>query len=117
MKDILETLNQTTGIQGCLVVGRDGLVIDNAGDISNLDMHELGATSTELFSAAESLIGERLEQGVVDLMHVESHKGKVVMVGINEQSVLVVMTRSKVNLGLVRWEVRSAAEKLKEAMG
>jgi predicted regulator of Ras-like GTPase activity (Roadblock/LC7/MglB family) len=116
MKEILEALNQTSGVQGCLIVGRDGLVIDNSGDVSNVPMDLLGATSTELFSTAESLVGERLEQGEVDLVHVESAKGKFVMMGINEQSFLVVMTRSKVNLGLVRWEVRSAAERLKEAM-
>lgn len=116
MRDILEGLNQTAGVQGCLIVGRDGLVIDNAGDVSNIPMDLLGATSTEFFSTAESLLGERLEQGSVDILHVESDRGKFVMMGINDQSFLVVMTRPKVNLGLVRWEVRSAAERLKEAL-
>ncbi|HEY3997264.1 MAG TPA: roadblock/LC7 domain-containing protein [Candidatus Xenobia bacterium] len=116
MEEILEGLTQTSGVQASMIVTKDGLVVAHSGDVGALDADSLGASSSEFFATAESMLGERLAQGPVEIIHVESSHGKFVMSGINESSFLLVIARSKVNLGLIRWEVKAAAERLKEVV-
>ena len=116
MEDILEGLNQTAGVQACMIVGKDGLLIAQSGEVPNLDTDLVAASSSEVYTAAEAITNERFEQGPVEVMHVETNHGKFVMASINDVSFLLAVARPKVNLGLVRWEVKAAAEKLKEVL-
>jgi len=85
---ILADLSKTEGIKGSMVVGKDGLVI--ASQIpSNLDSELIGAMASAAF-------------------------GKTLMTDAGE-GILVVLSDSKVNLGLIRISMKKATEKIKTA--
>jgi predicted regulator of Ras-like GTPase activity (Roadblock/LC7/MglB family) len=50
---ILEDLLKVEGVSAVLLVGRDGFVIEKAGDINDVDA--LGALSISLLGAAETI--------------------------------------------------------------
>jgi len=115
MDEILEVLTQVPGILGCLIVGKDGLVITQSGQI-NLDVDFLGATTADFFTSAEGMMGEKFNQGTLGVMTIEAAEGNFILQSINEVTFLLVLTHQKVNLGLLRWEIRAAAEKLKDVL-
>ncbi|MEW6283140.1 MAG: roadblock/LC7 domain-containing protein [Candidatus Eremiobacterota bacterium] len=115
MEDILEGLNQTPGVQGSLIVGKDGLVIASSGDMAQ-DPDFLGATTAEIFSAAESGVMERFERGELELLSLEATGGHLFFKNINEVTYLLVLTREDVNLGLIRFDIRRAAQQLQEQL-
>ncbi|MGB8656380.1 MAG: roadblock/LC7 domain-containing protein [Candidatus Zixiibacteriota bacterium] len=112
MYEILEELNKTTGINGSMIVGQDGIVI--AADLNTqLSDDALGASAASIVSTVkksmERLSNERLRQ-----ITIEAGKGKLFLtdVGIG---ILAVTTDPQVNVGLVRLEIKNAAEKIKSA--
>lgn len=115
MESILEELNQIPGVLGSLIVGTDGLVIVHAWD-QEVDMDMLGADSADVFNAANSLMNEKLENGEVSLLSIETDQAKFFVRGIDESTLLAVIASPDLNLGLLRIEISAAAEKLKEVL-
>ena len=110
MYQILEELNKTSGVTGSMLVSQDGIVI--AADLeSKLQDEIVGAMAASIMSAAQKSV-ERLNKTPLKQVTIEASKGKMFLadVGIG---VLVVTTESEVNIGLVRLEIRNAAEKIK----
>jgi predicted regulator of Ras-like GTPase activity (Roadblock/LC7/MglB family) len=114
MDEILETLSHTSGIAASMIVGKDGLVISQAGRLDDIDTDLLGATASEIYQSAESMMGEKFNRGALEGLMVEANGGKFMINSINDEVFLLVMCKKKLNLGLARWEVSSAAGKLKE---
>ena len=115
METILEELNQTPGVLGSFIVGTDGLVIVPAWD-QEVDMDMLGADSADVFNAAISLLDEKLEMGEINLLSMEAENAKLFLKSIDDSTLLAVATSPEVNLGLLRIEIASAAEKLEEVL-
>lgn len=115
MDEILDALTQTPGIQGAVIVGRDGLVIASAGKTGE-DADLVGATGAEMFTNAESASADRLGRGAVGSLTMEAAGGCLLARPIDEVTVLLVLTEEKINLGLVRFETRRAAEKLRDSL-
>ncbi len=112
MYKILEELNKTTGINGSMVVGEDGIVI--AADLNTqLQDEAVGALAASIVSTVKKSM-ERLSNEDLKQITVEAGKGKLFFteVGIG---ILAVTTDSQVNVGLVRLEIKNAAEKIKLA--
>ncbi len=110
MYKILEELNKTVGINGSMIVGQDGIVI--AADLNSaLQDEAVGALAASIVSTAKKSM-ERLSKEDLKQITVEATKGKLFLtdVGIG---ILAVATDPEVNVGLVRLEIRNAAEKLK----
>ena len=110
MYKILEELNKTTGINGSMVVGQDGIVI--AADLnSQLQDEAVGALAASIVSTVKKSI-DRLSSEDLKQITVEADKGKFFFtdVGIG---ILAVTTDPEVNVGLVRLEIKNAAEKIK----
>lgn len=110
MYQILEELNKTTGITGSLLVGPDGMII--AADLDTRFQDEtVGALAASITSTVGKSL-ERLNTSPFKQITIEAEKGKLFLtdVGIG---VLVVTTEPKVNIGLVRLEIKNAAEKIK----
>ncbi len=115
MEQVLEELCRVGGIEGCIIVGKDGLVITQSGKVlPELDF--LGASMADLFTNLESLLGEKFAQGDLDMVTLEAKKGKIFLRTINEVTFLVVFAQTKVNLGLLRGEIRIACERLKDLL-
>jgi predicted regulator of Ras-like GTPase activity (Roadblock/LC7/MglB family) len=112
MYDILNELNKTAGISGSMVVGQDGIVI--AADMNTqLQDEAVGALAASIVSTVKSSM-ERLSNEGLKQITVEASKGKLFLtdVGIG---ILAVTTEPQVNVGMIRLEIKSAAEKIKIA--
>lgn len=115
MEEVLEALAEVPGVQGCLVVGRDGLVIAGAGETGE-DPDLAGVTAADLFGGAETALTERLTRGGVDTLSLEAGEGSLLLRPIDAQTFLLVLAEASPNLGLVRYESRRAVDKLREAL-
>lgn len=115
MESILEELNQIPGVLGSLIVGTDGLVVVHAWD-REVDMDLLGADSADVFNAADSLMNEKLENGEVTLLSIETDNAKFFVRSIDDSTLLAVVASPELNMGLLRIEISSAAERLKEIL-
>jgi predicted regulator of Ras-like GTPase activity (Roadblock/LC7/MglB family) len=112
MFQILEELNKTVGINGSMIVGKDGIII--AADLNaNLEDETVGALAASIMDTVEKSM-ERLSNENLRQITVEASKGKLFLtdVGIG---ILAVTTDPQVNVGLVRLEIKNAAEKIKIA--
>jgi hypothetical protein len=93
-----------------MIVGKDGIVI--AADLhSGIQDETIGA----LTSAIASSVGKSLEKiklSPFKQVTVEASQGKIFLTDV-EIGTLVVTTESQVNLGLVRLEIKSASNRLK----
>ena len=110
MYKILEGLNKTTGINGSMIVGQDGIVI--AADLNTqLQDEAVGALAASIVSTVKKSM-ERLSDADLKQITVEASKGKLFLtdVGIG---ILAVTTDPQVNVGMVRLEIKNAAEKIK----
>jgi predicted regulator of Ras-like GTPase activity (Roadblock/LC7/MglB family) len=112
MYKILEELNKTTGINGSMIVGQDGIVI--AADLnSQLQGEAVGALAASILDTVKKSM-ERLSNEDLKQVTVEASKGKLFLndVGLG---ILAVTTDPQVNVGMVRLEIKNAAEKIKLA--
>jgi predicted regulator of Ras-like GTPase activity (Roadblock/LC7/MglB family) len=112
MYEILEELNKTTGVNGSMIVGQDGIVI--AADLhTQLQDEAVGALAASIVSTVQKSMS-RLSNDALKQITVEASGGKLFLtdVGIG---VLAVTTDPKVNVGLIRLEIKNAAEKVKRA--
>lgn len=116
MDEILEGLTHTGGIEGSLIVGKDGLVISQAGHLGDLDTDLLGATAAEIYQSAESMMVEKCGKGALQGVMLEGENAKFFLHAVNEEALLLVATKKKANVGLARWEVRAAAGRLKDEL-
>jgi uncharacterized protein len=115
MEEILESLTQVNGIQGTLIVGKDGLVIAYSGDIKT-DPDFLGATIADFFTTAENITDEKFAMGNLERLCIETNSSKFFLNNINSDTFLVIITEEQVNIGLIRMEMKAAAESLKEVL-
>jgi hypothetical protein len=105
MREVLSELNKTSGITGSMLVGHDGIVI--AADLnSQFDDETIGALAGSISSTvAKSL--ERLHQTPFRQLTIEANKGKM-FIAETPVGYLVVTAEEKVNMGLIRLEMKNA---------
>jgi predicted regulator of Ras-like GTPase activity (Roadblock/LC7/MglB family) len=112
MYKILAELNKTTGINGSMVVGQDGIVI--AADLnSQLQDEAVGALAASIVGTVKKSM-ERLSNEDLKQITVEASKGKLFFTDVGV-GILAVTTDPQVNVGLVRLEIKNAAQKIKLA--
>jgi predicted regulator of Ras-like GTPase activity (Roadblock/LC7/MglB family) len=110
MYKILEELNKTTGINGSMVVGQDGIVI--AADLhSGFQDEAVGALAASIVSTVKKSM-ERLSNEELKQITVEADKGKFFFADVG-LGILAVTTDPQVNVGLIRLEIKNAAEKIR----
>jgi predicted regulator of Ras-like GTPase activity (Roadblock/LC7/MglB family) len=112
MYDILEELNKTSGVNGSMIVGKDGIVI--AADLNTqLQNETVGALAASIVSTVQKSMS-RLSKDALKQVTVEASNGKLFLtdVGIG---VLAVTTDPQVNVGLIRLEIKNAADKVRLA--
>jgi predicted regulator of Ras-like GTPase activity (Roadblock/LC7/MglB family) len=112
MYEILEELNKTAGVNGSMIVGQDGIVI--AADLdTQLQDEDVGALAASIVSTVQKSVS-RLSDDALKQITVEASEGKLFLtdVGIG---ILAVTTDPKVNVGLIRLEIKNAAERVRLA--
>ncbi len=115
MDEVLEELNLTPGIQGSLIVGKDGLVITSAG-AAEPDPDFLGAETAELFQNAEAGMSEKFERGLLNVISLEGENGSIFLKSINEVTYLMVLAEENAGVGMIRHGINLASGKLKEQL-
>ena len=110
MYNILGDLNKTSGIEGSMLVGNDGIII--AADLDQrLEDETVGALAASIVSNVSKAM-ERLKQHNPDRITIEADEGKIFL---NDAGVgiLAVVTEPEVNVGMVRLEIKAAISKIK----
>lgn len=115
MEDILAHLCETNGVTGSLLVGKDGIVIASHLN-SNDDPDLLGALVADLFGGVGNSL-ERHTNSNIELVSVEREDGKLLLKHIEDaNALLAVLAGPKINMGLVRLEMKEASQQFKDML-
>ncbi len=110
MYNILGDLNKTSGIQGSMLVGNDGIII--AADLDQrLEDETVGALAASIVSNVSKAM-ERLKQHNPERITIEADEGKMFLNDAG-MGILAVVTEPEVNVGMVRLEIKAAISKIK----
>ncbi|KPL02389.1 MAG: hypothetical protein AMJ73_08800 [candidate division Zixibacteria bacterium SM1_73] len=112
MYEILEELNKTIGVTGSMIVGQDGIVI--ASDLhTQLEDEAVGALAASIVSTVQKSM-TRLSKDNLKQITVEGSGGKLFLTDVG-MGILAVTTDPQVNVGLIRLEIKNAADKVRLA--
>ncbi|MBS2034662.1 roadblock/LC7 domain-containing protein [bacterium] len=112
MEELLEKLLKINGVEGALVVGKDGLVISSVGNFVP-DPDSFGASVAELLN---HLDGHFQARGVSQRVTLDQQQGTAHLTAINEVTYLVTQGGPKVNLGRLRLDSDAVAAALGEQL-
>ncbi len=108
---VLKDLGRIQGVNGSLVVGKDGLIIER--DVSSdIDSELVGAMSSAVFGTAERSSEEMKHEKLQQVM-IEGNKGKTLMIDSGD-AILAVITDTNINLGLIRLEMKRSSDRIVE---
>jgi len=109
MYDVLTQLNKTSGVTGSMVVGNDGIVI--AADLNSQgDDDTVGALASSIASSVQKSL-RAMDAGEFAQITVEA-EGRKMFLSNAGIGTLIVTTEPRVNIGLVRLEIRNAIGEL-----
>ena len=109
MADVLENLNRIDGVQGSMVVALDGIVV--ASDFAEaVEEDAVGAISSQILSGLEGAL-KRMEMGGFLRFIISGSQAKIVLMKARTTLVLVLL-KNDVNLGLVSVEIKDAVEEI-----
>lgn len=111
MERILAEINKTPGVIGSFVVAADGIIV--ASDFATeLNDELMGALTSSIINSTEKAT-KKMEQGDLVSFIVETDMNKMFF-NATRSGFLVCVANPDANLGLIRVEMRSAAEKLND---
>lgn len=114
LRKVLEELVATGAVRACLVVGRDGFIIETAGDDA-AHLEPVGAIAPSSLGAAE-VIGLELAQGPMSQAMFEFEKGAIMMSAVGTDAVLVSILPAGANLGKARYDVKKYLPEIESAL-
>ena len=109
---ILKELSQTDGVHECLVVGRDGFVIEHVGD---MDAEGVGAVVSTSIGAIEAM-GRDTEQGGLFEIMAEYNDGTIIAAPVGRDAVLGLVANSEANLGGIRHAAKKSIRELERVL-
>jgi len=111
MRTILRNLTRVSGVQGCVLVDRDGIVIlsDLEADASD---ERVGAMAAAIVATVEDSLS-KINRGPLVHLQMDADEGKILVEDAGT-GLLVVLTEKNVNIGLIRLEMKAAADRLKQ---
>ena len=112
MYQVLSDLNKTPGVTGSMVVGNDGIVI--AADLdTGFEGETVGALAASITSNIQKSL-DRLDTSPWGQVTIEADDAKLFFSDASI-GILVVTTEKKVNIGLIRLEIKNAIDRLQIA--
>ena len=112
MEEILEKLLKINGVEGALVVGKDGLVISSVGNFQP-DPDSYGAGIAEVLNQLDSHFQSR---GGCQRVSIDQQSAVTHLTAINEVTFLVAHGSPGVNLGRLRLDSDQVAAALGEQL-
>ena len=101
-------MNSVEGIIRCFITGSDGITVVSIGENGN--NADLGKQALAIFESTHRSVAQ-LNQGKLNQVLVTAETGHILLLSF-ANFVLVVLGNSKINLGLLRLALESAAKKL-----
>ncbi len=110
MQAILNQINKVRGVRGCLVIGRDGVVVaaDMGIDVSD---DTVAAVSSQILASLRSAL-ERMKLGSFSRFTVSGKDGKITIVNAGVHALLLVLLDRDTNLGLLSVEIKDAVTQI-----
>ena len=109
MERTLAELNKTPGVVGSFIVAADGIIV--ASDFDNdLDDEMMGALTSSIINTTEKAT-KKMERGELVSFIIETEMNKIFF-NTTRTGFLVSVAESDANIGLIRVELRAAAERL-----
>lgn len=114
MNSVLKKINRINGVRGSLLVNRDGMVL--VSDLAEgIDEGGICALSSTIYINLESALS-RLAFGAPTRIVISGERGRIVLFNIRNELVLAVLTRKEINMGLLKVELKEAAEELQQKL-
>ncbi len=111
MYEILDQVNKIRGVQGCLVMGKDGIVV--ASDISTeVSDAAVAAVASQVLGSLQGAL-RRMELGSFSRFVVTGSDARIVMLDAGN-ALLITLLDADVNMGLVGVELKRARDRVSE---
>ena len=111
---ILQGLRKMGDVVGSSVISTEGLMI--ASDLGeNIQGDTFAAMSAAMQGAAETAVHE-LKQGSLKQIIVDADEGKIITISSGKKAILVILTKSDINLGLALLELGRASGKISSVL-
>lgn len=108
--DILAEIVQIQGVNAAIVVGRDGFVIETAGNPGKVDIDFVGASVATVLSGAVKM-GQELKFTELNTMTLEYGNATIMCSDVGDALLAIVAPDSK-SLGFIRVKVRALQPEL-----
>lgn len=118
MVDLKQTLNRFLSIPGvrlCVLVGRDGLVIDGLTRDGKEDLEAVGAMMTSGLNSAEALGQEIARGNVIGVLNEYEH-GLVSVDPLGDFALMVTLFDNASCIGRVRHMIKTSRSEILEAL-
>ena len=110
MNSVLKKINRINGVKGSLLVNREGMIVVSEVP-EGIDENGISALASTIYINLESAL-KRLNFGVPNRLTISGEKGRILLFRIEDELVLTVITRKDINMGLLKVELKDAAEEL-----
>jgi predicted regulator of Ras-like GTPase activity (Roadblock/LC7/MglB family) len=108
--DVLNDLLGIPGIDAVVVVGRDGFVIESAGNSARVNIDELGASLAHAINGIEEM-GDELNVNKFQDMFIEYGRAVILCKPVGD-AIAVVITPDASKLGIIRHKTKKHFEEL-----
>jgi predicted regulator of Ras-like GTPase activity (Roadblock/LC7/MglB family) len=112
---LTQLLNESSDIHGIAIVGVDGLVYSANVPQKDLDENMVGATSASVLGLSKRSVNQ-LKRGGFKQTLIQGDDGNIIVASLNDETLLVGLTASNVNLGMAFAEVRTMISRLNEVL-
>ncbi len=114
LNKILQSLKKIGDIIGSSIISTEGLPI--ASDLGeDIDEDTFAAMSAAMQGAAETAVQE-LKQGELKQIIIDAEQGKMIAITVGK-SILIILAKSDLNLGLALLELGKASGKISDVLG
>lgn len=104
IRELVGALGQRDGVEGVILLGRDGLVIDGRTS-ATLDAELLAAHVPALVAAAEEL-AHHAQRGPLVTSVLEYERGFALVSALSSEAVLLVLVHPSANVGSILFDLR-----------
>jgi predicted regulator of Ras-like GTPase activity (Roadblock/LC7/MglB family) len=104
IRDLVTMLRQREGVDGAIILGRDGLIIDGQTTAA-LNADAVAALAPAVAAAADEL-GTQSAYGPAATTVLEYEQGLAIIASLSAEAILLVLARPSVNVGKLLAELR-----------
>ena len=112
---LVELLQESSDIEGAAIVGNDGLVYSANVPQRGMDEEMVGAVSAAILGLSQRSASQ-LKRGGLTRTLIQGEEGNIIVAKINQETLLVSLTPTNVNLGMAFMEVRTMVNRLGEIL-